>query len=97
MTEPMILRARRLRAPIRHVRHALTDPPRCASGWPSTPRSTCPGTYAFWGRYTPEGDAPHQRLLHADDHTLRFAGCWTARRPPSSSQLSEERPDSTDR
>ena len=25
----------------------------------------------FWGRYTPDGDAPNQRPLHVDDHTLR--------------------------
>ena len=31
-----------------------------------------PHRYAFWGRYTPEGDAPHQRLVHIDDYSLRF-------------------------
>jgi hypothetical protein len=31
-----------------------------------------PHRYEFWGRYTPDGDAPHQRLLHADDSILRF-------------------------
>jgi hypothetical protein len=32
-----------------------------------------PGTYAFWGRYTPHGEEPRQRLLHLDDRTLRFS------------------------
>lgn len=34
-----------------------------------------PDQYQFWGRYTPEGAEPQQRLLHADDHSLQFA--WT--------------------
>jgi len=31
-----------------------------------------PDRYEFWGRFTPDGEAPHQRLLHADDSSLRF-------------------------
>ena len=31
-----------------------------------------PRTFTFWGRYTPDGEVARQRLLHADDHTLRF-------------------------
>src|SRR5262249_56595525 len=30
----------------------------------------------FWGRFTPDGAEPHQRLLYADERTVRFA--WTA-------------------
>lgn len=40
-----------------------------------------PGTYAFWGRYTPEGDVPRQRLLYLDERNLRIGwlidGCDT--------------------
>jgi uncharacterized protein YndB with AHSA1/START domain len=31
-----------------------------------------PGRYEFWGRFTPDGEAPHQRLTYADDRSLRF-------------------------
>ena len=31
-----------------------------------------PDRFEFWGRTTPEGDAPHQALRHVDDHSLRF-------------------------
>ena len=34
-----------------------------------------PDRYEFWGRFTPDGAEPHQRVLHADERTLRFA--WT--------------------
>jgi len=34
-----------------------------------------PDRYEFWGRYTPDGAEPHQRLLHTDERTLRFT--WT--------------------
>jgi uncharacterized protein YndB with AHSA1/START domain len=34
-----------------------------------------PGKYEFWGRYTPDGAEPHQRVLHVDERTIRFA--WT--------------------
>jgi hypothetical protein len=27
----------------------------------------------LWGRYTPHGEKPRQRLLHLDDRTLRFS------------------------
>jgi uncharacterized protein YndB with AHSA1/START domain len=34
-----------------------------------------PDRYEFWGRYTPDGAEPHQRVLHAGERTLRLA--WT--------------------
>jgi uncharacterized protein YndB with AHSA1/START domain len=34
-----------------------------------------PGKYEFWGRYTPDGAEPHQRVLHVDERTIRLA--WT--------------------
>ncbi|MEW2442362.1 SRPBCC family protein [Micromonospora marina] len=74
MTEPMTVRAR-LAAPVATVRRALTDPAELRVWLAEHAEVELPRRYEFWGRYTPEGDAPHQRLLHADDRTLRFA--WT--------------------
>jgi uncharacterized protein YndB with AHSA1/START domain len=34
-----------------------------------------PDRYEFWGRYTPDGAEPRQRVLHAGERTLRLA--WT--------------------
>jgi uncharacterized protein YndB with AHSA1/START domain len=72
VTEPMTLRVR-LDAPIKHVYQALTDPAELRVWLAEHAEVDLPRTYAFWGRYTPEGDVPHQRVLHADDRTLRFA------------------------
>ncbi|WP_336205886.1 SRPBCC family protein [Nonomuraea sp. LPB2021202275-12-8] len=74
MSDPMIIRAR-VPAPVKEVRHALTDPAVLRVWLAEHVEVELPDRYEFWGRYTPEGDAPHQRLLHADDHTVRFA--WT--------------------
>ncbi len=72
---PMMLRAR-VPAPIARVREALTDPAELRVWLAEQAEVDLPaGRYAFWGPSTPEGDAPHQRLLHADDRTVRFA--WT--------------------
>ena len=71
MTEPMIHRVR-LAAPIQAVRHALTDAASLRVWLAEHAEVDLPRTYAFCGRYTPDGAAPHQRLLHVDDHTLRF-------------------------
>ncbi|MFF3865607.1 SRPBCC domain-containing protein [Micromonospora sp. NPDC001898] len=72
MTEPMTLRAR-LAAPVEAVHRALTDPAELRAWLAEHAEVELPHRYAFWGRYTPEGDAPHQRLLHADERILRFA------------------------
>lgn len=71
MTDPMRLKAR-AKAPLPAVRAALTDPTALRTWLAEHVEVALPHTFEFWGRYTPEGDAPHQRLLHADDHTLRF-------------------------
>ncbi|MEU8189257.1 SRPBCC domain-containing protein [Micromonospora carbonacea] len=71
MTEPMTVRAR-LAAPVETVHRALTDPAELRAWLAEHAEVELPHRYAFWGRYTPEGDAPHQRLLHADERTLRF-------------------------
>ncbi|MGW4155131.1 SRPBCC domain-containing protein [Micromonospora chersina] len=74
MSDLLTVRAR-LAAPAEAVRHALTDPAELRAWLAEHAEVELPRRYEFWGRYTPEGDAPHQRLLYADDRTLRFA--WT--------------------
>ncbi|MGR6317459.1 SRPBCC family protein [Micromonospora soli] len=74
MSEPLTVRAR-LAAPVDAVRRALTDPAELRVWLAEHAEVELPDRYEFWGRYTPEGDAPHQRLRHADERTLRFA--WT--------------------
>ncbi|MEU4479397.1 SRPBCC domain-containing protein [Micromonospora sp. NPDC023966] len=74
MSDLLTVRAR-LAAPVETVRRALTDPAEVRVWLAEHAEVDLPRRYAFWGRYTPEGDAPHQRLLHADERTLRFA--WT--------------------
>ncbi|MGW0809547.1 SRPBCC domain-containing protein [Nonomuraea sp. NPDC002799] len=72
MTEPMIIRARVL-APLKEVRHALTDPATLRIWLADHAEVELPDRFGFWGSTTPEGDAPHQRLLHADERTVRFS------------------------
>ena len=71
MTEPMILRAR-VNAPLPAVRDALINPESLQIWLAEKAAVDLPTTFEFWGRYTPEGDAPHQRLLHVDDRSLKF-------------------------
>lgn len=72
MSDLLTVRAR-LAAPAEAVRRALTDPAELRVWLAEHAEVELPRRYEFWGRYTPEGDAPHQRLLHADERTLRFA------------------------
>lgn len=65
------LRAR-ASTPLATVRGALTDAAALEVWLAERAEVDLPHTFAFWGRHTPDGDAPHQRLLHADDRTLRF-------------------------
>jgi uncharacterized protein YndB with AHSA1/START domain len=74
MSDTMRLRIRVL-APLERVRHALTDADELCGWLAEYAEVELPHRYAFWGRYIPEGDAPHQKLLHADEHGLRFS--WT--------------------
>ena len=94
MTEPTIQRVR-LAAPIQAVRHALTDAASLRVWLAEYAEVDLPRTYAFWGRYTPEGDAPHQRLLHVDDTTLRFDWLLDGEDTTVHIELQQERPDST--
>ncbi|MCI4064457.1 SRPBCC domain-containing protein [Micromonospora sp. R77] len=72
MSDLLTYRAR-LAAPADAVRRALTDPGALRVWFAEHAEVELPHRYEFWGRYTPEGDAPHQRLLHADERILRFA------------------------
>jgi uncharacterized protein YndB with AHSA1/START domain len=66
-------RRARAAAPVKDVWHALTDAGAVRTWLAEHAEVDLPHRYGFWGRYTPEGEAPHQRLLHADDHTVRFS------------------------
>jgi len=73
-TEPLVLQAR-AKAGIDEVRQALTDP-KALNLWLSEHSNVdLPGTFEFWGRSIPEGDAPHQRVVGYDGSTLTLA--WT--------------------
>jgi uncharacterized protein YndB with AHSA1/START domain len=87
MTEPLIIRAR-VPAPVKEVRQALTDPASLRVWLAEHAEVELPDRFAFWGRTTPEGDAPHQRLLHADERTVRFA--WLLDGEETTSELSVE-------
>src|SRR5262249_8058924 len=75
MTEPDL----RLRAVVpalpKVVYEALTDPAALSVWLAEHADVELPGKYEFWGRYTPDGAEPHQRVLHMDERTIRFA--WT--------------------
>ena len=74
MTEPLRLRAR-VDAPVDTVRRALTDPAALRTWLAEYAEVDLPDRYEFWGRYTPDGAEPRQRVLHADDQTIRLE--WT--------------------
>ncbi len=94
MTEPMTLHAR-LAAPVKDVQQALTDPAALRVWLAEHAEVDLPERYEFWGRYTPEGDAPHQRLLHADDRTLRLAWSLDGVETTVEITLAEDGPEST--
>jgi uncharacterized protein YndB with AHSA1/START domain len=75
MTDPDL----RLRAVVpaapKVVYEALTDPAALRVWLAEHAAVDLPGTYEFWGRFTPDGAEPHQRVLHVDERTIRFA--WT--------------------
>ncbi|UBU12074.1 SRPBCC family protein [Nonomuraea gerenzanensis] len=93
MTDPLIIRAS-IPAPVERVSRALTDPDDLRVWLAEHVEVELPGRFAFWGRTTPEGDAPHQRLLHADERSVRFA--WLLDGEETTSELSVE-PDGGDR
>jgi len=72
MPDPVHLRVR-LPAPAEAARRAWTGPGALRQWLAEYAEVEPPGRYAFWGRYTPLGEEPGQRLLHLDDRTLRFS------------------------
>jgi uncharacterized protein YndB with AHSA1/START domain len=90
----MKLRAR-VRVPVKDVHHALTDAAAMRVWLAEYAEVDLPHRYEFWGRYTPEGDAPHQRPLHVDDHTLRFSWLIDGEDTTVEITLAEETPGST--
>lgn len=72
MNEPMRLRVR-VGAPIADVWRALIEPSAVRVWLAEHAEVALPHRYEFWGRYTPDGDRPHQRLRHVGDHSLRFS------------------------
>ena len=75
MTDPDLRLRAVVPAPPKVVYEALTDPAALRVWLAEHADVDLPGTYAFWGRFTPDGAEPHQRVLHADERTIRFA--WT--------------------
>jgi uncharacterized protein YndB with AHSA1/START domain len=76
MTESNELRMRAVMpAPPEAVYAALTDAAALRVWLAEHVEVALPDRYEFWGRYTPDGAEPHQRVLHAGGRTLRLA--WT--------------------
>lgn len=65
----------RIAAPPRAVHRALIDPAALRVWFAEHAEVDLPDRYEFWGRFTPNGDAPHQRLRHVAYDSLRFD--WT--------------------
>jgi uncharacterized protein YndB with AHSA1/START domain len=75
MTDPDLRLRAVVPAPPKRVFEALTDPAALRVWLAEHAEVELPGRYEFWGRTTPDGAEPRQRLLHVDEVTLRFA--WT--------------------
>ncbi|GAA2328534.1 SRPBCC family protein [Dactylosporangium salmoneum] len=75
MTEPDLRLRAIVPAPLKVVYEALTDPAALRVWLTEHADVDLPTKYEFWGRTTPDGAAPHQRVLHVDERTIRFA--WT--------------------
>lgn len=71
MSETVTLRAR-VDVPVERVHRALTSADELRVWLAEHAEVDLPNRYAFWGRFTPEGDAPSQTLEHVDDKSLRF-------------------------
>jgi uncharacterized protein YndB with AHSA1/START domain len=94
MTEPITLPVR-ANAGIDQVRQALTDP-KALNRWLGEHSTVeLPGTFEFWGRYIPEGDAPHQRVLSYDGNTLKLAWLLGGEETTTEITLIEESEHST--
>jgi uncharacterized protein YndB with AHSA1/START domain len=62
----------RIHAPLGAVHDALTDPAAMRVWLAEQAEVDLPDRYEFQGRFTPDGEAPHQRLRHVDDSSLGF-------------------------
>jgi uncharacterized protein YndB with AHSA1/START domain len=71
MSETVVLRVRTT-APVERVRQAVTDAGELGTWLAEHAAVELPDRFEFWGRYTPEGDQPHQTLRHVDGRSLRF-------------------------
>jgi uncharacterized protein YndB with AHSA1/START domain len=71
MNETVVLRVRTT-ASAERVRRAWTDAGELGTWLAEHAAVELPDRFEFWGRYTPEGDEPHQTLEHVDDASLRF-------------------------
>ncbi|TDV43187.1 SRPBCC family protein [Actinophytocola oryzae] len=85
MTDPDL----RLRAVVpaspKATYEALTDPAALRVWLAEYADVDLPGKYEFWGRFTPDGARPNQRVLHVDERTIRFA--WTVDGVETTSQF----------
>jgi len=94
MTQPMVLKAR-VAAPLKQVHHALTDAESLRIWLAEHAEVELPGRFEFWGRSTPEGEAPHQRLLHCDETSLRFSWLLGGEETATEFRLEPEGDDAT--
>ncbi len=72
-------------APLTVTYEALTDPAALRVWLSEHAEVDLPDRYEFWGRFTPDGAEPHQRVLHVDERTIRLA--WTVDGVETTSQI----------
>ena len=72
-------------APMKVTYEAVTDPAALRAWLSEHAEVDLPGTYAFWGRSVPDGAEPHQRVVHVDERTIRFA--WTVEGVETTTQI----------
>jgi uncharacterized protein YndB with AHSA1/START domain len=94
VTDSIRLRAR-LPASIGAARRALADAAALRHWLAEEAEVEPPGRYAFWGRHTPQGGEPRQRLLHLGDSSLRFSWRLSGEETTVEVLLAEEDADST--
>ncbi|HKR67716.1 MAG TPA: SRPBCC family protein, partial [Streptosporangiaceae bacterium] len=85
MIEPDLRLSAVVPAPLKVVYEALTDPAALRVWLAEHADVDLPTKYEFWGRFTPDGAEPHQRVLHVDDRTIRLA--WTVDGVETTSQI----------
>ena len=87
MTDLLRLRAR-VDVPLETVRRALTDAQALRTWLAEHAEVDLPDRFEFWGRYTPDGAEPHQRVLHADERTIRLE--WTVKGQATTAEIAIE-------